>query len=121
MLKAHGFVAPDDDGNVAVNCYMILSFGPWRLDGNEDVVATEDGSGFLVNLLTGQKQVEVEGVFLVLVPDVEFVIDRAKDFMVNRFTNFAGQTEEPRIRHAVVDSSGEVGNFELKTGENVVV
>jgi len=91
MLEAHGFVARDNYGNVAIYRDMVLGFGPWCFDRDEDVVAAEDSARLLVHLLTGEKEVEVESVFLVLVPSIEFVVNGAEDFVVDGLANFPWQ------------------------------
>jgi hypothetical protein len=90
VLEALRVLSGDKERYITINCDMLLSFGPWCLDRNEDIISTKDFARFVVDLLARQKEVEIEFVFLVLIAEVLLIVDRAKHFMIDGFSNLSG-------------------------------
>ena len=87
-------IAGDEEGHVAFNGDMLLSFRPGGFDGDEDVVAPEDGAGFVVDLAVCQEEVQVVFVGLVAIFLLVLVVDRAEDVVVYAFSDLTGETKE---------------------------
>lgn len=94
VLEFLGMGAGDDDGDVAIDCNVLLRFGPWGLDGYKDVVSSEHFARFGVDLAACSEEAEVEFVFLVIVPKVVLVVYGTEDFVVDGIADLAWDAEE---------------------------
>ena len=87
-------IAGDEEGHVAFDGNMLLGFRPRGLDGDEDVVAPEDGAGFVVDLVVREEEVQVVFVALVAVFLLLLVVDGAQNLGVYQFSDLAGKTQK---------------------------
>lgn len=94
ILKLLCSIAGDEERHVAFHGDMLLGFRPGSFDGDKDIIAPEDGAGFMVDLAVREEEVQVVFVGLVAVFLLLLVVDGAEDVVIYEFSDLAGEMKE---------------------------